>query len=124
MVLPTLLALKDFASVMFGGVNNKTKQRIYETGFFFSSGVLGGVVMNDIMRLLNVSKEHTPVTTPYGIQQSGPRMDELIQNGIAAAIFLGGIILNKPDMIAFSAGNFLGISWANRSERGEYIGVT
>ena len=116
--------MNGLVRVFVGGINNKTKQTIYKNGFFFGTGVVSGIVLNDIFRILNLPSGPVVVSTPDGPDTTGLRVDELWQNGIATMILAAGILLNKSELMSIAVGQYLGIQLANKSERGLYIGAT
>ena len=123
-MIPALDTMNGLVRVFVGGINNKTKQTIYKNGFFFVTGIVSGVVLNDIFILLNLPSGPIIVSTPDGPNTTGLRVDELWQNGIATMILAAGILLNKSELMSIAVGQYLGIQLANKSERGLYIGAT
>jgi hypothetical protein len=109
-----------------GGLSKSSKQRIYKDGFFIGTGLFGGILLNDMWRLLNLPGNYsqTSVGTPEGPQIKDEHIDEIIQYGIVGAILIASIVTGKyvKEVIPASAGAFIGIRWGNSSERKQYIG--
>lgn len=101
---------------------------IYRKGFYLGLGVFGGVLLNDLWRILNLPGNNKPTLIATGELGPKPQVkkdtptDELYQRIIALAVVGSSIIFDFDDALPLGSGLYIGIDLANRSERGEYVG--
>jgi hypothetical protein len=96
--------------------NNKVAQH----GFFVLNGIFVGIALNDIWRVLNLPGNAAPLNVA-GIP-SQFHQDYLFQLLIAAAAGAGEVLGGIDHGLALGMGIFMGSTWANVSEAGNYIG--
>lgn len=88
--------------------------------FFVLQGIFAGIALNDIWRILNLPGNATPINVA-GVPSTF-HQDYLFQVGIAGVSALAEVIGGIDHGLAFAMGIFLGSTWANSSEAGNYIG--
>jgi len=117
------MVLGQIADVVFP----KQRADLVEGSFFALQGLMGGILLNDIWRWLDLPGNDEYAKVP--IIDKEIRADELYQQGIGlgiAALGLVGIPLygSRNNSIALGAGTMLGSHVANESENYHYIGLS
>jgi hypothetical protein len=115
--------MKDFITEIFKKAGHKvdSKAAIAES-FFVLQGIFVGVALNDIWRMLNLPGNNAPINVA-GVNGSFDQ-DFLYQLIIATASGAAQVLFKVDHGISFGAGIALGSTWANTSEKGQYIGAS
>jgi hypothetical protein len=113
--------------VLFRKLNKATKAKLVESAFFTFNGMLFGVLLNDIFKMLggdlNTSK------TGYRLYNHDVMQDELYGYLISLGTATTGIlpflqIYHKwTNNIALGLGMAVGVFYSNTSEQGKYVGL-
>jgi hypothetical protein len=93
-----------------------------ENGFYTLQGILIGIALNDIWRILNLPGNNAPLSV--GGQPSPYTYDWIYQIAIGGALAAAQVLFKVEHGIAMGTGVFMGSTWSNMSEAGNYIGFT
>jgi hypothetical protein len=93
----------------------------YEGAFFFLTGLLGGIAMNDVWKMFKLPGNDQPWPKADGTP-SEYDMDFIYQAAIGGALIALDYLIGMKDGAPLGAGIILGSRWANLSEKGHYIG--
>jgi hypothetical protein len=114
--------MKDLLTDVFKRVGIKIDNKaVIADGFATFQGVLAGIALNDIWRMLNLPGNNTPISI-NGIPSTNFSVDYLYQVTIAGLIAASQVLFKVDHGLAFGAGMFTGATWANTAEQGGYIG--
>lgn len=113
--------------VLLNKLNKATRSKLIEGAFFTFNGLLVGVLINDIFKLLGGNIN----TTPTGIRLFNHELmkDELYGYMISIGAGVTAILPNLQiyhkwtNNVAFSLGMNFGIYYANTSEARKYVGL-
>jgi hypothetical protein len=94
---------------------------LYRNGFYFMSGLFGGILLNDAWQFFNLPGNDIPLGTPVA-KKLGIDMDFVYQFLIGASFIGADILLGLSNGTSFGSGIILGAKYANTSEHGQYIG--
>ena len=94
---------------------------LYKNGFYFMSGLFGGIFLNDLWKFFNLPGNDVPITTGQA-EKLGLDMDFVYQFIIGSAFIGADLLLGLNNGTSFGSGIILGAKYANTSEKGNYIG--
>jgi hypothetical protein len=103
------------------GLNMNSKSHL-QTSFLVLQGLVTGIALNDVWRILNLPGNNQPVFI-NGQASKVYDVDFLYQAAIASVIFLSDVVFHVKGGMAFGSGMLLGSRWANISEHNKYIGM-
>ncbi len=114
--------MKDLLPQLFKRAGYKVDNAaIAQHGFFVLQGIFAGIAMNDIWRVLQLPGNNVPLNVA-GVQSTFD-YDWMYQMAIAIAIGATQILFKLDHAFPFAVGITIGSTWANQSEKGNYIGT-
>jgi len=114
--------MKDLLREIFKRAGQKVDSKaVAEHGFFVLQGIFTGIALNDIWRVLNLPGNNVPINVA-GTHSSFDQ-DYIFQMAIAVAAAAAQIFFKVEHGVPFAMGIGIGSTWANTSEKGNYIGA-